>query len=242
MKVVKNLRERKYMTKTLKIIWWSSIKHLEEVCPPLPANKFIPSWYKNIHSSKIDATASNVKGCPSFPMLFSQGYVIPLWTDVVLRFHKKTNHYQWLTPDAQYQMESHSAAQLMDHLPENIKKDIAFILKPTCPWKLITPTGYSTLQLPMTYYFNPIFETLSGILPTDKWHQTNQQMLIKKSAFEKSSEITIPKGTPLATYIPFKREEYKYVISPQTEKLLKDEKIRELKLFSKFRRRLQELD
>ena len=73
------------------------------------------------------------------------------------------------------------------------------------------------------YYFNPIFETLSGILPTDKWHQTNQQMLIKKSAFEKSSEIIIPKGTPLATYIPFKREEYKYVISPQTEKLLKDD-------------------
>ena len=55
-------------------------------------------------------------------------------------------------------------------------------------------------------------------------------------------KIIIPKGTPLATYIPFKREEYEYIVSPQTEKLLKDEKVKELKLFSKFRRRLQELD
>jgi len=230
------------MIKTPKIIWWSNIKYLEEICPPLPAIKFIPEWYKNIHSAKIDEASSNVKGCPSFPMWFQQGYVIPLWTDIILEWDKAKNRFKWSTPHKDYQMDVHTNVQMMDHLPEVAKKDIAFILKPHSPWRLITPPDYSTMQLPMTYHFNPIFETLPGILPTEKWHQTNQQMLIKKSAFEKSSEIIIEKGTPLATYVPFKREKYNHTISPQTEKLLKDDKVNMLKLFSKFRRRLKELD
>jgi hypothetical protein len=71
------------------------------------------------------------------------------------------------------------------------------------PWKIITPKGYSTLQLPATYHFNDDFSVMTGIRDTDVYHNLSIQLLIHSP----NKEIFIPRGTPLAHYFPYKRLE-----------------------------------
>ena len=53
--------------------------------------------------------------------------------------------------------------------------------------------------------------------------------------------LKIPKGTPLAVYVPFKWENYIYEVSPQTDKLMLQEDINKLKIKGKFDKRIYEL-
>jgi hypothetical protein len=235
------------MMKDRKITWWSTIEHLEEVSPPKPAREFFPQWYKDIKTLTSpdplrDGPAGNVKACPSFPLWFQQGYVIPLWTDIELHYEEGSDKLEWRTPDEKWQVGIHPNSQILPYLPQHVREDIAAILKPISPWRVVTPKGYSTMQLPMFYQYNKIFETLPGIIPTDIWHQTNPQMVIKKSAFKDNKLVMLTKGTPLAVYVPFKREEYIYQVCPSTKKLQKEDKLINLKVSGKFRRRLKELE
>ena len=84
----------------------------------------------------------------------------------------------------------------------------SMVLKPNCPWRVKTPPGWSVWQLPMYYHYNPMFETLPGIIWSDIHHEINQQML-----FKRYGEFFIPRGTPLAMYVPFERNKYTYDIS-----------------------------
>ena len=52
--------------------------------------------------------------------------------------------------------------------------------------------GWSVWQLPMYYDFNPLFEVLPGIIWSDRHHEINQQMLMKRYG-----EFTIKRGTHL---------------------------------------------
>jgi hypothetical protein len=243
------------MIEKLKVKWWSQLPYLEKVIPPQPGRVFFDWWYKNIKNTRIAEGGSNIKACPSFPLWFQQGYVIPLWTDVILRYNESTEEFNWETPHEAYIFTYHPKEQLVPFLPEHIKKDVAFILKTECPWRTLTPKGYSSMQLPMFYEYNSLFETLPGIIPTDIWHQTNQQLIIKKSTFKKLGKdclnkrflgwryITLTKGTPLAVYVPFKRENYDYEVVPYPEnkELAKLDEIALLKLKGKFHNRMHQL-
>jgi hypothetical protein len=236
-----------------KIKWWSQIPHMEKVMPPQPARKFFPQWYKNIKSPQVTEPLYNIKACPSFPLWLQQGYVVPAWCDILLMYDKETTKFRWLTPNPGYQMRAHPNEQFVPYVPDHIKNDIAFILKTECPWRMMTPEGYSTMQLNMYYEYSRLFEVLPGIIPTDIWHQLNQQLIIKKSTFEKLGEdsrtypghkyIKIVKGTPLAVYVPFKREDYEHEIVPypKDKELFELDETSMLKVKGKFFKHLPEL-
>lgn len=240
------------MTKKLKVKWWSQLPYMEKVMPPQPAKQFFPRWYKDINTTRVTETVSNIKACPSFPLWFQQGYVVPTWTDIMLRYNETTGAHYWETPHEGYKMSFHPNEQLVPYLPDHIKNDIAFILKTECPWRIKTPEGYSTMQLNMYYEYSPLFETLPGIIPTDIWHQINQQLIIKKSTFKKLGKdclekpflgwryITITRGSPLAVYVPFKRESYDYEIVPypQDKELFELDETNMLKIKGKFAKRI----
>ena len=243
------------MTEKIKIKWWSQIPHMEKVMPPQPAKEFIPRWYKDIKTTRVSETIPNIKACPSFPSWFQNGYVVPTWTDIVLRYNATTGAHHWATPHEGYKMSFHPNAQLVPYLPDHIKNDIAFILKTECPWRIMTPEGYSIMQLNMYYEYSPLFEALPGIIPSDIWHQINQQLIIKKSTFRKLGKeclekpflgwkyITIPKKSPLAVYVPFKREDYDYEIVPypKDKELFELDETNMLKIKGKFFKQLPQL-
>mgnify|MGYP001238669998 CR=1 FL=1 len=196
-----------------KIHWWSTIQGVEKVTPIVPAKEYIPDWWKRV-GRMLDDNIKNkgsVKNCPSFPEYITQGFVVPLWTDVHLNIeHDK---YEWHSPDNMFNFSSHGKNQFLDFVPQHVKDNSSIILKPNCPWRVKTPPGWSVWQLPMYYHFNNIFETLPGIIWSDIHHEINQQMMIKKYG-----EFVIKRGTPLAMYVPYERNKYTYDVSgPNTE-------------------------
>ncbi len=216
--------------KSDKIQFISTVEGLESIeeCLPRPAKHFIPKWFKDI-PSKIDGSVT-VKNCPSFPDYFSQGYIVPMWCDSRIKFDE-TNWF-WETAIDKFSWDIHGKQQLLDHTKTKFNGiDSQFVFKAISPWRVITPPGWSVLQLPLFYHFNQEWSVLPGVIDTDIHHGINQQVLYHGNG----KEIIIKRGDPFVLYIPFKRSnKINHIVKYQTEKNKKTFQKDLLDLSSKF--------
>jgi hypothetical protein len=191
----------------------TDIKGLNEVeeALPKPASHFVPNWWKKtptvLAEPHIDSfTHGNVKTCPSFPDYFSKGFIVPMWVDSILLFDTDkdgNDFWRWTTSNSSFTWETHSKEQYLNHSPHlYFGKKAHFVFKTKFPWYVFTSPGYSLYQLPPFFHFNEDFSVVPGVRDTDVYHEMNIQIVIHS----KSKEIFIPRGTPLAHFIPFKRE------------------------------------
>ena len=199
---------------------WSTERGLSGVIPVQESFNFMPDWFVKApkwKNEKIDGEKNKkdnvnnkgtIKRCPAVPEFMGMGITIPLWWDLRLQIFDDGSH-QWNTPAKQFGFTLHDSSQLNDWLPSYAKPTL--VLKADCPWRIKTPPGVSLLQLPMLWHFNPNFTVCSGVIWTDIHYEINQQMM-----FHKRGEIMIQRGTPLAQYIPIRRETFKYDIGDQT--------------------------
>jgi hypothetical protein len=188
----------------------STLEGLESIkeCLPRPTKGYIPDWFKNVPNLE-----NTVKACPSFPDFFSQGFVLPMWMDSTIKYDSVTD--RWSSESYFPNWDAHTNNQFMDFTKPYMQgKESNFVFKANCPWKLITPPGYSVLQLPLFYHFNQEFSVLPGIIDTDIYSEINQQILYHGEG----NSVHISRGTPLAMYVPFKRTKYDLEIRYQTEK------------------------
>ena len=196
--------------KSDKIQFISTVEGLESIeeCLPKPAKHFIPQWFKDIPND----IGSTVKVCPSFPDYFSQGYIIPMWSDVLLT--QKDDEFSWRTATAKFAWDFHGNDQMINHTKANFNGiEGQFVFKAICPWRIITPPGWSVLQLPLFYHFNQEWSVLPGIIDTDIHTEINQQVLYHGDG----KDIVIKCGDPFVLYIPFKRSnKLKHEIRYQT--------------------------
>jgi hypothetical protein len=189
-------------------------------CIPKPALKYIPDWWKEtpfIDSTHTmgKVTGGNVKNCPSFMDYFSQGYVLPMWADTILSYDSETKTWAWKSADDKFKWSVHENGQYLNTVSHSfLGSDSYFIFKAQCPWRIITKPGYSTYQLPVFYHFNKDFSVLPGIRDSDTYHQINPQVVIHSD----KKEIFIPRGTPLAQYVPFKREKNNGLVRDMEER------------------------
>jgi hypothetical protein len=185
------------------------LETIEEVLPK-PAKTFIPQWWKDIPSNM----PNTVKGCPSFPDYFSQGFIMPMWMNSKLSYDKDKDFWSAESSDALDRWWIHRNEQALDYVKMNIQgADASFVFKASCPWMIITPPGYSVIQLPLFYHFNKDFSVLPGVIDTDIHHEVNQQVLYHGDG----KDVIIKRGDPFALYVPFERKKYDYSISTQTE-------------------------
>lgn len=188
----------------------STVEGLETVeeCLPKPAKHFIPKWFKDIPNS----AQSTVKMCPSFPDYFSQGYIIPMWSDVKLKWD--VNSWTWNTPHEKNTWSAHGQGQFLDYTkPFFNGVEGQFVFKAICPWRIITPSGWSVLQLPLFYHFNQEWSVLPGVIDTDIHTEVNQQVLYHGNG----KEVIIKCGDPFVLYVPFKRsDKLKHEVRYQT--------------------------
>jgi hypothetical protein len=212
----------------LEITFWSTTEGLEKVVPVKRATEYLPSWFKNmpqfsgIGEERVEDQGT-FKRCPAIVDMFTNAFVIPLWCDLELEITEEGFRFKASNPD--FVFEGHHKAQFLDH----VQTDYTFILKAVCPWKCKTPPGYNTLQLPMFYHYNSPFEVLPGAIYSDIHHAMNQQMAIKGYG-----RFSIEKGTPLAMYMPVKRDKFKLNVSENTDELKEIYKLNELNIKSKF--------
>ena len=215
--------------KSDKIQFVSTVEGLESIeeCLPRPAKHFIPKWFKDIPSEN----AMSVKVCPSFPDYFSQGYILPMWSDTEL--FKNETEWHWRTSTDKFSWSIHDNDQFLDYAHPKFNGDSAqFVFKTICPWRIITPPGWSVLQLPLFYHFNKEYSVLPGVIDTDIHHEINQQVLYHGNG----NPVRINLGDPFALYVPFKRSnKLKHDIFYQTDKNKKMFNVIDLKLLQKFK-------
>ena len=198
----------KQITPLVKII--STVPGLATVedALPKPSSQFIPQWWKQTPLIQTTLTSfeqksGNVKNCPSFPDYFSKGFIIPMWTDTILRYESDTDSWRWTVSFEEFRFAVHTKEQFLDSVPFNFLNTPAkFVFQAISPWRIVTPPGYSIYQIPLFYHFTNDFTVLPGIVDTDSNHEVNPQIVFLSD----KTEFLIKRGTPLAQFIPFKRE------------------------------------
>jgi len=160
-------------------------------------------------------TGATIKRCmPVFDAIVA-GYIITLPADVYVSIQeyepkdaetgeviqdlptKKMQHFEW----SNFGLVSfHPIEQAPEHPARNEHPYAKWIN----PWSIRTPKGYSTLFVQPMHREAP-FTILPGIVDTDEYFApVNFPMVINDSNFEG----LIPKGTPIAQVIPFKRDDW----------------------------------
>ena len=193
----------------------STVEGLETIkeCLPRPTKAFVPDWFKGAPNMP-----NTVKACPSFPDFFSQGFVLPMWADTTIKYDQTIDTWsadsKVLIGSNIQALDAHTNNQFIDFVKPYMQgKEGNFVFKAKSPWRIMTPPGYSVIQLPLFYHFNQEFSVLPGIIDTDIHSEINQQILYHGEG----KSVEIPRGTPLAMYIPFKRTKYDLEVRYQTE-------------------------
>ena len=216
---------------------------LLEDCVPKPAKHFIPKWFRDVPATLTPAQkvmpgaisgdqVSTVKICPSFPDYFSLGYILPMWCDSKLFFNPENGDWNWQTSDQNVTWDIHGGNQFLQWANPSVQGvPSQFVFKTSCPWRIITPKGWSVLQLPLFYHYNQEWSVLPGVIDTDIHNEINQQVLYHGNG----KEITIKRGDPLVLYIPFERKsKLDLEVRAQTEKDISMFRSKDIDLSSRF--------
>lgn len=172
---------------------------------PMPSSKIVPEWYKETKSyingerkpTGEGQTSATIKRCmPVFDAITS-GYIIQSPADVYVSLKDGVQWFEWSDLGL---ISFHPIEQALLHPQKN---NFPYP-KWNNPWGITTPKGYSTLFV-QPFHRESVFTILPGIVDTDQYTAAvNFPFVINDPAFEG----LIPKGTPIAQVIPFKRDSW----------------------------------
>jgi hypothetical protein len=196
---------------------------------PVPADKIIPDWYKEletyINGEKVPVTdrggtTATAKKCMPMFDAITAGYIISTHTDLFvsqrLNQHGQTvPFFEWSSFDA---ISFHAKEQLPKH-PNDTGHDFHYP-KWSNSWGIKTPSGYSTLFIPPLHRENEII-VFSGVVDTDTYTAPVTFPFVLKNP---KMEGLIPAGTPIMQVIPFKRDEWKMELGRE-EDLIEQDKV-----------------
>jgi hypothetical protein len=181
---------------------------------PKPASKLVPDWYKNMESyigkekkPMGDAsTSATIKRCMPVLDAITAGYIIESPADVWVSRKEEEQWFEW----SDFGLISFHP---IEQAPEHPARKPFPYPKWNNPWAITTPKGYSTLFIqPM--HRESIFTILPGVVDTDTYTASvNFPFVINDPTFEG----LIPKGTPIAQVIPFKRDSWNMEIGTKED-------------------------
>jgi hypothetical protein len=222
---------------------------------PIPTKLNIPEWFKNLEHSILIRT---VKGCMPFLDTLTSGYLLKMPQDFHVRHNvdnenkegeKFKDSFQTFGLHDQSQIlhakninlnsgnDTHSLKQLEGSPFVNKNKNLPFY-KILNPWKIKTPKGYSCLFVPPLNNADDRFSIIPGIVDTDVFiNEINFPIVINGDKYP-VLETLIKKGTPYVQVIPFKREKWKMVTKPRTQKEIQNSQVfYGLKLLNRYKER-----
>ena len=172
---------------------------------PEVTKKNIPSWF--VESSRYwfpeNKDSLSFKACPALIDAFVTGYVLKTPCDVYMSSSKDELGNEYTVPMLPAGYEDFCGMRPdMPGFPKPLGTDKHFHWYPN--WMPGLEAGYSALYIhPLNRHDLP-FLTLSGIIDNDKMDTPGLMPFFLQSGFEG----IIPKGTPYAQIIPFKREDW----------------------------------
>tara|TARA_B100000900_G_scaffold91018_1_gene74359 strand:- start:364 stop:1071 length:708 start_codon:yes stop_codon:yes gene_type:complete len=180
---------------------------------PVPANKKLPKWYKDINiygdreSTKElivneNLTNSTFKKCIPILDALTLGYIIETQFDVVIKHYEDTWDLSWKTQETIF--EPHAEHTKNIETPYGYYPRVAKYSYRRMP---ITPKGYSSLIISPVGYNNLPFKALAGVVDTDR----NISGFALPVWVSKNHRGVVKHGTPLAQVIPFKRDNWEMI-------------------------------
>jgi hypothetical protein len=180
---------------------------------PYPAVKQLPKWFTEaspystmagypsddkLHVRKRNANATFKKCTPMLDSL-SAGYIIPLWTDVMIEQNDGFPEVYWKTQADPFSLHGEPSREIPAPTGYN-----PIVYKYLNAWIPQTPKGYSCLIISPFGYNDLTFKAIPAIVDTDKSTLELVFPMWIKSGFEGIVE----KGTPMVQIIPFKRDDW----------------------------------
>ena len=186
---------------------------------PKPAKNYLPKWWFDAPSI-TKSNKGGIRKCPGIYDILTHGYILPMWVDMEININEQGISQIMVKRDLSFNFAELSFfphAQFLDYVDYKIMdRKVEASLAFQNPWKVITPKGYSVLQLPLFYNESKEYTVMPGIMETDVFHFTNIPVL----AHSNGETIKLKAGDPFCLYIPFKREKTKHLIKNASEKFL----------------------
>ena len=209
---------------------------------PTPIKLNIPEWYKKLDHTLLNKT---IKGCMPFLDTLTSGYLLKMPQDFNLRHNVDNKNEQGeIFKDSFQTYGLHDQNSLLNakFINLNSGKDLHPIIqlegssfieknknfpfyKIMNPWKIKTPQGYSCLFVPPLNNSDDRFSIIPGIVDTDTFpNEINFPIIINGDKYP-TLETTFKKGTPYVQIIPFKRDSWKMITKPRTQKEVQNSRL-----------------
>jgi len=209
--------------KKIKLECFTADAGIHKFFPISPAKKFIPEWFKNMPPT-VEQTAT-IKHCDGLKNLYSRGWVIPMWSDLLIETDKEGWYrYQYSGTFDSFPgsdrgaepIDYHNSTQLGNNFSDHIH------LKLLSPWIIKEKTGvdfyFSENTWGMEKYFDDI-TILPGVLNFKNQNSANINLFLER----KNNKFLIEHNTPLIYCIPLsdaKLEIKNHLVSDQEFKHL----------------------
>jgi len=197
-------------------------EYLEYLERPYQAIRKTPDWIKKTTTyytptkniDEYNMPTSTIKNCMPVRDLIGAGYHIPLPCDVWVENANNENvsfrwglgHLSLIEPHNENQSKTLPVEEIFNPQPFKFNNF----------WIFETPKNWSCLFIHPSYYDDLPFKVLSGLVDTDNFPlSVNFPFYIKKDFVG-----LIPKGTPIAQVIPFRRERFNLSFHKKNKNLI----------------------
>lgn len=184
---------------------------------PVPASALLPDWWKNLpnFSSASNTLELNpgptvtVKRCLSALDGLTSGYIVTLWTDVLVSYDSiNGTTITWGNKEEPFSVWAPQQVSTYE-LPKGYGPTV---FKYHHGWDIKTPSGWSSLIIHPTAYPNLPFKVIPGVVDTDALKTGIQTPLV----FQEGFSGILEKGTPIFQILPIHRSNWVSEFEVQT--------------------------
>jgi len=170
-----------------------------ELFPIEKATNFMPNWWKTLpghFETETDAglviPQRTMKGCSGLTNLYRHGFIMPLWSDLVIETRGSDFAYQFA--DSASSVGFHPLDQLGEEFSQYTHTKIL------SPWRVREKSGVNFMYIDTTWnhprdLMNQV--TPPGLVEYKYQHTTNINMFLRKGA-----KYMFKAGRPMAHFVP----------------------------------------
>ena len=216
-----------FRRKTIVVDCFTTKNYVIEHNPIASAHKFIPQWMTDMRSTyKADGfiPVPTMKRCPAIVSMMTQGFMVPLWCDLVIGINPVERSFSWQFADKQTKANPHDVSQWGAFANPTVYGHLNII----APWCIRTKQSIDFLWTNPFYNISmkEKYKIVPAITEFKHQHTANINMFIDKS---EDGDIFIKAGTPMAHVIPMTDRKVK--IKTHLVDSLEYEKLKISKLF-----------
>jgi len=182
-----------------------NISPVVDYAPVKLSKEIIPPWWKNVKAGTFNwdnmRAQLSVKSCVGIINSLTTGIIVPLWSDLAIKYDDKSLHYQY--SDRVSGLDAHSPEQAPGFYSDFwITKVVSpWIFK--CPYKMHLTSPFYSFPSETPYIVAP------GIItPVNNYTGSHVFLFLRKNINEQ--RIFIKNNTPLVHIIPLTDKEIVY--------------------------------